>query len=270
MQSGQSMTLLEAIAEYTGSIKAEDNDEELQRELQRFADWGGRNRTLSEISPPEIGEYADQLAGTGTTPQAAERLQIIRGFLAYARKRGLVDTNLAQHVRVRKSRTRTRRSGVTEAPQSAPLTRGGHAELLAQLEKLRAERASLALQIRKAAADKDVRENAPLEAAREQSGQIESRIRSLEETLNSAVILDSSQKETVTVRLGVRVSVNDLTAGRRTTYTLVHRSEANPLEGRISDVSPLGKALMGCSAGQEVEVETPRGRTRYRVLKVSS
>lgn len=271
MESNESITVLKAVGLYVDSFKREDNHESVQRELFRFVHWCGLERPFLEIEPPEIGDYADQVAGTGTTPRAAERLQIVRQFLAYARKKGLIDRNLATHVRVRKSRTgggKTRRA-VAEEPVG--LTAEGHASLLAQLEKLKSERAPLGQQIRTAAADKDVRENVPLEAAREQLGHIESRIRSIEETLRSAVIVESSkQKRMQNVGIGMRVSVKDLNSGRETQYTLVSRTEANPLEGKISDVSPLGKALIGHAAGQEVEAETPKGKIRYRIVEVSS
>ena len=272
MASSESVTLTEAVTLYIGSIKAKDNHEQVHRELYRFVHWCGQQKTLSQISPPEVGEYAEQMGGTGTTPQAAERLQIVRNFLSYAKKKGLVDTNLAQHIRIRKARPRKRIDEVRGRPEVVGLTPEGHAQLLSQLEKLKADRANVSVEIHRAAADKDVRENAPLEAAREQQGQIESRILEIEETLRSAVIIDPSEQQgpMPTVKLGARVSLKDLDSGRETSYTVVSRSEANPLEGKISDVSPLGKELMYGSAGQEVDVQTPRGVTRYRILKVSS
>ena len=71
-----------------------------------------------------------------------------------------------------------------------------------------------------------------------------------------------------TAKIGTQVSVKDLGTGRKSTFTLVDRAEANPLEGKISDISPLGKVLLGRSVGQEVEAETPRGKALYRILKV--
>jgi transcription elongation factor GreA len=269
LQTGESKTLLEAVRLYVDSFKSKDNQEGVHRELHKFIQWCGPDRTFSEISPAEIGEYADQVGGTGTTPQATERLQIVRGFLAYAKKKGIIEINLAQHVRIRKSKSRIRKTLSAEI-QTIELTADGHAQLVAQLEKLKSERAPLAVQIQRAAADKDVRENAPLEAAREQLGHVESRIRDIEATLKNAVIVDSSSsRKSQLVKIGARVSVKDLDSGRQTTYTLVSRTEANSLEGRISDVSPLGKALIGRSPGDEVEVETPRGKIRYSITKVS-
>jgi transcription elongation factor GreA len=270
LEPTETITLLQAVGIYAGSIKAGDNDEDLHRELHKFVNWCGPDRAFAEISPPEVGDYADQVAGTGTTPQAAERLQIIRGFLSYARKKGLLERNLAQHVRIRKARVKAGARGAGDAPETAELTKAGHAELVAQGEKLRIERAAIAMEIQRAAADKDVRENAPLEAAREESGRIDARLRQIEETLKSAVIIDASKRRGKAVSLGCRVVVNEVDVGRKTSYTLVHPSEAKPLESRISDISPLGKALMGRSVGQEIVVQSPRGKTRYKIVEVTS
>jgi transcription elongation factor GreA len=265
------MTLLEAVGLYVVGFKAKVDHQEVHKELYRFVHWCGPDRILSKITPPEIGDYADQVGGTGTTPQARSRLQIVRAFLSYARKKGLIERNLAQHVRIRKSRTGSGRGQVRDAADRIELTQEGHAALVTELDKLRADRGPLAIQIRSAAADKDVRENVPLEAAREQLGLVESRIRDIEATLETAVVADPSKRNrTRMVKVGTRVSVKDVSSGREASYTLVHRSEAKPLEGKISDVSPMGKALLGATAGQEVEAKTPRGITRFRVMKVSS
>ncbi|MCH8205526.1 MAG: transcription elongation factor GreA [Chloroflexi bacterium] len=270
MERSGPVTLLQAVGSYVSSVKGNEDQGAAQRVLHRFVNWCGPDRTLTEIKPPEIGEYADQLGATGTAPEAADRLQIIKDFLSYARKNRLIDKNLAQHVRVRKSKSLSRRQGGPGGPEAIKLTRDGLTRLQAELDKLKAERAPLAMQIRKAAADKDVRENVPLEAAREQLGHAEARIRTIEGTLKYAVVIDSTGQAAVRVQLGSKVSVRDIGSGRKTTYTLVSAAEANPLEGKISDVSPLGKALLKRYAGDEVEFDTPRGKTRYRVVKITS
>ena len=72
------------------------------------------------------------------------------------------------------------------------------------------------------------------------------------------------------VKIGARVEVKDLTSGRDAKfYTLVNRTEANPLELRISDDSPMGKALLGKRVGQKLQVETPRGKQNYEVVSVA-
>ena len=262
--------MLQAVGSFVSSVKSGQDLGAAQRELNHFVNWCGPDRTLAELKPPEIGEYADQLGGARTTPEAANRLQIIKDFLSYARKKRLIDENLAQHVRARKSKSFSKEGQGPGGPEPIELTRDGLTRLQTELGKLKASRAPLAVQIRKAAADKDVRENVPLEAAREQLGHTEARIRTIETTLKVAVMIDSSGRATKRVLLGSQVSVRDVGSGRETKYTLVSASEANPLEGRISDASPLGKALVKRYVGEEVEVDTPRGKTRYRVMKVKS
>lgn len=265
-----SKSLIEVVGAYVDSLKAKDNVESVHRELYRFVQWCGPDRHFGQINPSEIGDYADQIGGTGTSPQATERLQVVRGFLSFARKKGYIEVNLAQHVRIRKSKTRSRTGIQSAGAEVMEITATGHADLLTQLEKLKSERAPLAVQIQKAAADKDVRENAPLEAAREQLGLVESRIREIESTLKVAVVVDPTKgKRSEVIKIGSKFSVKDVEAGRQTSYTLVSQTEANPLEARISNVSPLGKALMGRRAGSEVEVDSPRGKIRYSIIKVS-
>lgn len=267
-EAENSRTLLEAVSFYVESLKAKEDNEMTHRELHKFVQWCGPDKDFSEVRPSEIGEYADQMGGTGTTPQATERLQVIRTFLTFVRKQGIIDVNLAQHVRIRKAKSRAQGSQVREV-EVVELTQEGFTQLTGQLEKLKSERAPLAVQIQKAAADKDVRENAPLEAAREQLGLVESRIRELEDSLSNAVVVDlSKRKGGKTVKIGAKVSVKEVGSNKQARYTLVSRTEANSLEGRISDVSPLGKALVGRNAGDNVEVDTPRGKIRYSIIRV--
>ena len=269
MVANEPVPLSQAVQIYVASVKKKDDHEEIHKELFRFLRWCGPDRTLTQLSPPEIGDYAERVGGAGTAPQAAAHLQVLRAFLSYARKKGLIDKNLAQHVRIRKSKSRFVSS--RHQDQEVQLTPEGHAKLLEELEKLTAERPSLAQQIQQAAADKDVRENVPLEAAREQLGLVESRIRGIERTLENAVIIDSAGgKALARVKVGAKVSIKELTSGRESSYRLVTAYEADPLAGKISDVSPMGKALFKAAVGQEIEAETPRGKMRYRVIKVSS
>ena len=273
METIETTTLLSAVGTYAGTIKATEIDESVHRELYRFVEWYGAEKVFSQISPSEVGAYAEHIAGTGTSPQANERLQVVRKFLSYAKKKGLIETNLAQHVRIRKAKTRAKGSQIKKGRDFVELTPEGHAQLVSQLEKLKGERGPLAGQIRAAAADKDVRENAPLEAVREQLGLIESRIREMENTLRISVIVDpalQTKGKKIPIKIGMKVSVKDLANGKSTSYRLVSATEANPLEGRISDASPLGQAIVGRLEGHEVESDTPRGTLRYLITKVSA
>ena len=268
MQSTGSVTVQDAIEIYFNGFKRKDDQLLAQQELFRFARWFGQSRPMSDLRPYEIEEYGEQVGGAGTRFQAAERIQAVRSFLSFAKKKELVETNLATHIRLRKGRTR--RGAPGQEQEQVQLTPEGHATLVAEMERLKGERAPIAAQIRSAAADKDVRENTPLEAAREHLGRVESRITEIESTLKNAVVVDPSRVVGQSVTVGARVLLRDIGTGRKTKYVVVSAREANPLEGRISDASPVGRALIGKAAGEEVEVKTPRGAQRYRIEEVSS
>lgn len=270
METHDTLSLIQAIGLYVDSTRSKAVDETAHRELFRFVQWCGPDKPLVEISPSEIGAYAESIGGSGTSPMAADRLQVVRGFLTFAKKKGFTEKNLATHVRIRKSKTRGVANGSGANPNIVELTAEGFANLTTTLEKLKGDRGPLALQIQKAAADKDVRENAPLEAAREQLGLVESRIRDIEGELKNAVVMDGKKRgASRTVRLGAKVRIKDLSNNKETSYQLVSRTEANPMENKISDVSPIGKVLLGSSVDDEITFESPRGTMNYRVVRVS-
>ncbi len=278
MQSEGTTTLLETVGEYLEYAKKRKgyNPEQTPKELQRFVSWCGPNRLMAKLPPPLIGEYADRVAGTGTTPQAAERLKVVRELLSYVRNKELgpkdkngKQVNLAHHVRVRRARVRQTRSAVQEE-KFIELTAEGHELLVSELETLKSQRRQLAQEIQRAAADKDVRENAPLEAAREEAGRVESRMREIESTLSNAVVIDENDPtRSQIVKLGTVVEVQEMASGREFKYTLVSASEASPLDFKISDTSPLGKVLLGRAAGHEVIADTPRGDVTYEIIRIS-
>ena len=264
------VTILEAVGLYAGSFKKKDsNSQPRQQQLLKFVHWCGSGRAITDLSPSEIEGYGEKTTGD-SGPRATARLQEVKDFLSFAKKKGLIDQNLAQHLRIRKGRSRRNMAG--NEPDTIELTPAGYNQLLNELEGLKTQKLTVAADIGRAAQDKDVRENAPLEAAREQLGLIDARVREIENTLRAAVIMDPSKRKrgAKTVGLGSRVLLKDLDTGRQNRYTIVSATEAQPLEGRISDVSPVGKAVVKRSTGQEVEVETPRGKLRYRIVRVSS
>jgi transcription elongation factor GreA len=106
--------------------------------------------------------------------------------------------------------------------------------------------------------DKDFRENSPLDAAKEKQGHIEARIREIEAMLKRAVIVDGAL-QTGRVRVGSKVRVKNLGSEKITEYSIVGPTEANAAEGKISSVSPVGKALINAAAGDEVNVDVPAG-----------
>jgi transcription elongation factor GreA len=144
------------------------------------------------------------------------------------------------------------------------------------LERLRAEHAELTSvrrpdvigRIKSAKELGDLKENADYTAAREEQSFLEGRIASIEATLRDATVIDAgggAAADRATIGSTVTIEGED---GVRSTFTIVGSTEADPTAGRISNVSPVGRALLGSRAGDEVAVATPRGEVRYRVREV--
>ncbi len=239
--------------------------------LHHFVQYFSPDTPVQKLTPADIGAYAESVNGTGNTPKATEHLQAVKELLAYAKKvEELTEENLARYVRIRKPRSRAGATFVSSEQQPIELTQEGHTQLVGQLDRLQTENEALVREIRRARADGDVTENSPLDAAREEQGRVEARIQEITTTLEKSVIIDEAQARAAkVVKIGARVSVEDKNSGRRTSYTLVNRTEANPLEARISDDSPMGRALLGKKVDDLVDVDTPRGRMRYGVISIS-
>ena len=116
--------------------------------------------------------------------------------------------------------------------------------------------------------DDDFVDNAELEAARNAQSFLEGRIKELEEILKNYQIIDDNDEPHDHVRVGDWVTVSEDGVDENERYHLVGAAEANPAEGRISNESPLGKALLGAKVGDEVRVKAPNGILEFRVVKI--
>jgi transcription elongation factor GreA len=148
------------------------------------------------------------------------------------------------------------------------LTNDGQQQLLSQLEYLRTvKRAEVAHYLREAVEAGDITRNAAFEDARFEQARLEARIAELEQLLAIAQVIDLNQVPTDVVSLGsiVHLAVSD---GRAYRYTIVGSYEADPGAGRISNESPVGKALLGRKAGDQVMVATPGGVKAYTILSI--
>ena len=262
MSEQQNMSLSEAVTIFLATLSPEQKQES-QQELNRFVRWYGGERPINELNAREIGNYGDNISAYVTDP--VKKLEPVRSFLSYARKKKLVEISLAPHLRVSKAKLSrsARRSAVEISPVS--LTPEGYATLESELETLKSERPRIAEQLRRALADKDFRENAPLEAARERQGHIEARIRELEAVLKGATIAEEEPNPLQTAGIGCTVSLRDLSSGEQLRYTLVSPTEADPAGGKLSIASPTGKALLYKETGAVVEVIAPVGTLRYQI-----
>lgn len=151
------------------------------------------------------------------------------------------------------------------------LTSAGAAQLRAELTKLKSvDRPKAIDAIAVARAHGDLSENAEYDAAREQQGFIEGRIRELESSLSIAEVIDPAGiGGDGRVVFGATVKLSDANTGGDVTYQLVGHLETDLGKGRISVNSPIGRALIGKREGDEIEVDAPAGKRVYEILKVS-
>ena len=238
-----------------------------QQELLRFQSRVGRDKVIGTLHAIEVGEYAKWT--TENVEDPATRLDPVKKFLTFANRQGWTEISLARYAAApRRQRRRVHSSGLSASSGGAPtarLSEERHNELQAELERLRNEVPRIREAIRLARADGDVRENSPLDAAREQQQFTERRIRQLQNDLARVEIVDAANADTEKVSIGSRVTLQDMTLLTRRIFTLVDIREADASAGKISTVSPIGQALMGRSAGDELTINTPSGSVQLRI-----
>lgn len=149
-------------------------------------------------------------------------------------------------------------------------TQQGYDELIKELTYLKGERREqIKNDIAVARSFGDLSENSEYDEARNEQAKNEARIKELEDLIENASIIDESTIDTGVVSLGSTVRVLDVAAKAEITYQLVGSNEANPFENKISDLSPIGAALVDMRAGEEKEIETPSGMLHLKVLEVT-
>jgi len=236
-----------------------------QQEIGRMVRWLGSERQVESITPSEVGIYSDEFAKRSSTDSGAKKVADIKKFLSFLRSSDLTQTNLASHLRMKKSNVGkiTKKLESTRV-EEINLTETGYKDYEKRLKDFKSERPFLADEVRKAAADGDIRENAPLDAAREKIEMVNSKIFEIEAILKVANIIDNKATGDKIV-IGSKVIVKNHQSHNNSEYQLVEANEANPLIGKISSVSPVGSAILGRRRGDEVTVSTPKGEQIYTI-----
>jgi transcription elongation factor GreA len=152
-------------------------------------------------------------------------------------------------------------------PRDVILTPEGLTNLKAELEQLSTvRRREVAARIKEAREFGDISENAEYDDAKNEQAMLEARIAQLEEKLRSATVIDNSDLGTDMVRVGSVVHVKE--GNKSTKYTIVGSAEASPAEMKLSNESPIGKALLGHKRGEEVTFPTPKGNRKLKITKI--
>ena len=127
---------------------------------------------------------------------------------------------------------------------------------------------SVAQKIKEAREQGDLSENAEYDAAKDEQRDIEARIEELEKILKNAEVVDEEEVDLDKISVGCQVKILDIEFDEELEYKVVGSTEANSLTGRISNESPVGRAIMGASVGDIVTVETPAGDLQYKILEI--
>jgi len=287
-----SENLIKAVNLYTNRMR-KSRKESIKSDLSSFIQWlfeclepKSYNEdldmdkiNLNLIEPSFIEQYVQMTNVKHSNFNASKKLTVARDFLGFLHnpdsndeKIKFTDTNLSNHIRNKKGRrtgslslkSRLHEEDVIEISQEY------HDNLISDLAIRFKEREDVVVDINKAAADKDFRENAPLEAAREKQGLIESQIKTIEETLRKSAIINTKKnsKTNKIAKIGSKVTMLQ-NSKTRVKISLVASPEADVNTSKISVESPIGMALVGKTENEEVIVSAPAGSVNYKIVKIT-
>lgn len=149
------------------------------------------------------------------------------------------------------------------------LTYEGLVKLENELQDLKVHRRKeVAQKIKEAREQGDLSENAEYDAAKDEQRDIEARIEEIEKILKNVEVVDEDDVDINTINIGCRVKIYDIEFDEELEYKIVGSTEANSLQGKISNESPVGQALIGAKVGQTVDVETQAGVIQYKILEI--
>ena len=256
-------------------------DEAARESVTRFLWHFGPTTPIAELSPKAMEGFQETIGANAVDLQA--RLQPVKEFLRFCWKQEYTVSldadgdatalNLGNYLRIKRPSSVAKDDSRFhhEAAKTFEMTADGLQSLHDELAQLQAEMPEAVQAVAAAREDKDIRENAPLEAAREHQERLKSRMNEIEYQISNAVVRE--ERATGRAKLGSRVEVVEVDAdggvlGEAREYTLVGTTEANAVARRISVESPLGRGLLDQPADEQIEIQAPSGRKRFRLLAV--
>ena len=149
------------------------------------------------------------------------------------------------------------------------LTKEGHAKIVEELDNLiTVRRKEVAERIKEAISYGDISENSEYDSAKNEQAELEDRINKLENMLRKAKIIDESEISKDRVSVGLKVLIKEESTGEETEYSMVGSTEADPFEGKISNESTLGAALLGKKKDDVIEIQVPDGTFVYKIMDI--
>jgi transcription elongation factor GreA len=255
--------------------------------LRKFVTWCGISTAAATIQPYRVEEFLAQQLNTSIPPRTY--MSVLKAFFAYALKRGLIESDPMKVARLPRGAGSAKKAVAATGPSAAAqaaaaarqaqkqedevlyVSRDRLATMQADLERMRTEdRHRISRMLHEAIKDGDLSENAAYDDAKMQQGLLEARIREFESKLRNVELIEDQRPDAgAGVSVGSKVVLAEDGSGDQIEYTVVGPEEANPRGGKISNRSPVGRALLGKGAGDSVEVATPGGSVRYRIVSVA-
>ncbi len=246
--------------------------------LRRFVTWCGVSTSLESVQPFKIEEFLAAQMNTSTPPRSY--IPALKSFFGFAAQQGVLATDPMKVVRLPRGAGGTpRKATISVSPAARPapvreqdvvyVSRTQRESMQAELDRLRnEERHRVSQMLHDAIKDGDLSENAAYDDAKMRQGLLEARIRELEAKLRNVELIEDQDRSGSGVAVGSRVKLEEVASGDLIDYQVVGPEETDPRAGKISHLSPVGRAIMGKAAGEQVEVTTPAGSMRYRVVAV--
>ena len=242
--------------------------QESRDELDVFAQWLGADHPLKEITAERVSVFTKAFGPQA--PDPVRRLVLLRSFLTYLRREGLLGRDLSASVRIKDdewSQTRLQ-AARPKGLGTVRLTPEGYEQLQAELAALKTERPRLAVELQQAREGEPIDDTQMADWVRHYQGLLETRIGDLESVLKRAEVLQDEEVPEGQAALGSTVVLRDLSNNQTLRYLLVDSPEANPSQGKISVSAPTGQAILGHHEGDEVSVNAPVGTIHYRIESI--
>lgn len=260
-----SVSLGQAFTEYLDSLKPQDRHKH-EGYVRKYIEHVGSETLVSFLSGARVESYAEQQIRS-SDPKAQDRADSLKNWFQFLKKKGYAPANYGIHIRVRRAGGRSSGAAQVRVEQApVEMTAEGLEGLKKELESLNTQRPDLVQAVSLAREDKDFRENAPLEAAREALAFADQRQKQIETALKRAVVVQHAAGDISTV--GSTVRVRRLDKDLESEFKLVGQREADAKQQKISVDSPVGKELLGRRVGDEVEVTVPSGTIQYRIEEI--
>jgi len=258
-----SLSLGESLREFSASLKPATRSAS-DSYVRKFVDHLGETFAVSDLTSARVEGFVEAQIRP-SDPAAQDRVVALKAYFAWMKKHGYTEQNFGNSVRVRKVAGRPTSAAVRLQAQPIAMTAEGIQGLREEIDRLEANERTIINDISVAREDKDFRENAPLDAAREALAFNQQRRRELESTLKRAVTIDNAGDISA---VGSIVIVRRLDNDATFEYKLVGAREANAAERKISVESPVGRELLGRRVSEEVSVAAPSGVIQLRVEEI--